>query len=346
MVEKGYLESGVGLVLGRTVGSLDLGLRGATLSEELLGLESSNTARAGTGDGLAVALVLDVTASEDTLDAGEAGTGLGNDITILVELELLLNQSVGGIVANSVEETVGINDFLLVVEDVLDTEVGHEAVGTGLTDDLGGDGVEADIALGVGEQTISHDLGSAELVLADEDGDAATVLGEEHGLLSGGVTTTDNVEGLVAEDGDSTIADSAGTDTVLPVGLLAGQVQAAGVGASSDDNGVGGASRGIIGAVTPLGPHLERALGQVDARDGLGDDLGTEALGLLAHSLHQLLATDTVGETGEVLDVGGGGELATGGGAVGEHTLIKDGIELSARKVNGGSVGTGAGADN
>lgn len=345
-MKRGYLESRVGLVLGSTALHLDLGLGNTTLSEELLGLEGGDTAGAGTGDGLAVALVLNVTAGEDTGHAGEASAGLGNDVTILVELDLVLDQTVGGVVANSVEQTVGVKNLLLVVNSALSAEVGHQAVWPVLANDLGGDGVEAHIALGVGEQTLSHDLTSAQLVLTDQHGDAAAVLGQEHGLLGGRVTTTDHVQGLVAENGHGTVADGAGTDTVLPVGLLAGQVQAAGVGASGNDNGVGGASGRVVGTVAPLGPHLEGTLGQVDPRDGLGDDLGTEALGLLAHLLHQLLAADTVGETGKVLDVGGGGELTAGGGAVGKHTLIEDRAELSARKIDGGSVSAGAGADN
>ena len=248
--------------------------------------------------------------------------------------------------ANSVEQTISINDLLLVRDDVLNTEVGHEAVRLVLTEDLSGNGVEANSTLGVSEQTLGHNLGSTELVLADEDGHVATVLGQEHGLLSGGVTTTDNVQGLVTEDGHSAIADSTGADSVLPVGLLAGQVQAAGVGACGDDDGVGGAGGCVIGAIAPLSPHLEGSLREVQLGDGLRDDLGAEALGLGAHVVHQFGAADALGESGEVLDVSGRRELAAGGGAVGEHALVEDGLELGAGKVDGGGVRTRAGADN
>lgn len=312
----GYLENGGGL------GTVNLLSGRDGLGKELLSLESSDTAGAGAGDGLAVALVLDVTASEDTLDAGVAGTGLGDNVAILIELDLALDQGVGGVVANGVKETVGLDDLLLVVDGALDAEVGHEAVRLVLTDDLGGNGVEADSALGVVEQTVSHHLGGTQLVAADQHGNMAAVLGEEHGLLGGGVTTTDDVQGLVAEDWHSTVADGAGTDTILPVLLLAGQVQATGVGTGSNDNGVRGVGRLAAGAVVPFSPHLEGSLRQVQLGDGLSDDLGTEALRLGTHPVHQLGAADTVGEAGEVLDISGGGKLATGGGAVGEHTLI------------------------
>lgn len=300
----------------------------------------------GTGNSLAVALVLDVTASEDTLDTGEAGAGLSDNVAILIELKLALDQGVGGVVANSVEETVSLNDLLLVVGGALDAEVGHEAVRLALTDNLGGDGVEANSALGVVEQTISHNLGGTQLVTADQHGDVATVLGQEHGLLGGRVTTTNDVQGLVAEDGDSTVADSAGADTVLPELLLAGQVEATGIGTGSDDNGVRSVSGLVVGTVVPLGPHLEGPLGQIQLGDGLGDDLGTEALGLGAHLVHQLGTADTVGEAGEVLDISGGGQLATGGGTVSEHTLVQDRLKFSAREIDSGSVGARARADN
>lgn len=300
----------------------------------------------GTSDGLAVALVLDVTASEDTLNAGVAGTGLGDDVSVLVELDLALDQGGGGVVTDSVEETVGVNNLLLAGDDVLDLEVGHQAVGLLLTEHLGGDGVEADGNLGVGQKTVGHGLAGTELVLTDKDSDAAAVLGQEHSLLGGGVTTTDDEEGLVAEDGHGTVADGAGTDTVLPVLLLTGEVEATSVGASGDDDGVSSVSGLVGGTVTPFRPQLEGSLGEVDLGDGLGDNLRTEANGLLAHVLHQLSTANAVRETGEVLDVGGGGKLTAGGGAVSQHTLIEDGLEFGAGEVDGRSVGGGAGADD
>lgn len=300
----------------------------------------------GTGDSLAVPFILNITAGEDTLNVSEAGAGLGDDVTFVIELNLALNESVGGVVTNSVEETVGINDLFLVRDNVLDTEVGHEAVRLGLTDNLSGDGVEADLALGVGKETVSHDIRGTELILANENSHTAAVLGEEHGLLGGGVTTANDVEGFVTEDGNGAVADGTGTDSVLPEGLLAGEVQTAGVGACGNDDGVGGADGLAALVVVPLGPHLEGPGGEVKLGDGLGDDFGTEALGLCAHVVHQLGAADAVGESGEVLDISGGCELTTGGGAVGEHALIEDWLELCAREIDSGSVGTRAGADN
>mgnify|MGYP006876458425 FL=1 len=285
----------------------------------------------GTGDSLTVALILNITAGENTLDVSEASTGLGDDVSLVVELNLALDETTGGVVTNSVEETVSLNDLLRVRENVLDTEVGHEAVRLVLADNLGGDGVEADLALGVGKETISHDVRGTQLVLANENSHAAAVLGQEHGLLGGGVTTANDVQGLVTENGHGTVADGTGADSVLPVGLLAGQVQTAGVGACGNDDGVGGADGLAAFVIVPLGPHLEGPGGEVKLGDGLCDDLGAEALGLGAHVVHELGAADAAGESGEVLDVSGRRELTTGGGTVGEHALVKDWLELCAR---------------
>lgn len=38
--------------------------------------------------------------------------------------------------------------------------------------------------------------------------------------------------------------------------------------------------------------------------------------------------------------------MAAGGGAVGEHAFVEDGLELRAGEVDGGSVGGGAGAND
>lgn len=230
-----------------------------------------------TGDGLTVALVLDVTGSEDTLDARQGRSGLCLDVAVLVHVELSLDQVGGGVVADGVEEPVGLDGLLLAGLDVLDDEVAHEAVLAAL--DLLGHGVEPDGGLLVVEEPVGHGPAGAELVAADEDGDVAGVLCQERGLLGGRVAAADDVEGLVAEDGHGAVADGAGGDAVLPVGLLALEVHAAGGGAGGDDDGVG-----RVGFVrVELGGVLEGALAEVEGGDGVGDDLGAEAFGLGAH---------------------------------------------------------------
>ncbi len=43
---------------------------------------------------------------------------------------------------------------------------------------------------------------------------------------------------------------------------------------------------------------------------------------------HQLLTHDTLGETGEVLNLGGGGQLATSSGTIGHESLIENGCNM------------------
>ena len=53
--------------------------------------------------------------------------------------------------------------------------------------------------------------------------------------------------------------------------------------------------------------------GEVDLGDVVEQQLGAEALGLLAQVVHQVGTHDPVGEAGEVLDVGGVHQRAAGG---------------------------------
>ena len=69
--------------------------------------------------------------------------------------------------------------------------------------------------------------------------------------------------------------------------------------------------------MTLLGPVLvvpdvdaEGPLGEVDARDVVGEELGPEALRLAAEVLHHHRPHDAVGIAGVVLDVGGDHQLA------------------------------------
>lgn len=300
----------------------------------------------GAGDGLSISLVLNITAGENTRKAGVAGTGLGEDVAVLVEVNLALDEGSGRVVADGVEEAIGANDLLVARDGVLDSQMGQQAHGLVFTQGLEGNSVETDGDLGVSEETVGHGLASTQLMTANQHGNAAAILGQEHGLLGGRVATSDHVERLVTEDRHGAVANSAGADSVLPVFVLTGQVETAGVGAGGDDDGVGGTGGSIVGAVVVFRPHLEGALRKVQLRNGLRDDLGAEAGGLLAHALHQLGSVDAVREAREVLNVRGGGQLAAGGGAVRQHALVENGTQFRPREINCSSVCSGAGPDN
>ena len=106
-----------------------------------------------------------------------------------------------------------------------------------------------------------------------------------------------------------------------------------------EDNRVGKDGLGI-------GEDLEGSGGEIDPKDGLGEDLGAEAEGLVLTTVHELAPKDVFWEIKEILDVGGGGELATGGNVVGHPTLEEDGLELDTRGVYSHGVGGGTTSDD
>lgn len=316
------------------VGSVVCSLVILMVGEELFGLESSHASSTGTGNGLSVSLVLDVTSGKDTLDVGVRSARDSLDVAILVHVNLALDKGSGGVVTDGVEETIGLVDLLLSGFVVLDNEMAHETILT--TSDFGRAAVELDCDLGVVEETVGHGSAGTEDIAADEDSNVACILGEESSLLGGRITTADNEEGLVAEDGDGSVTDSAGGDTILPVLVLTREVETASRGAGGDDNGVGGVC--LLGG--ELGAVLEGSRGEIEGGDGVGDNFCAEALGLGSHVVHQLSAHDTLGETGEVLNLGGSGQLATSSNTIGHEALIENGLQFSSCQVDSSCVGS------
>ena len=118
--------------------------------------------------------------------------------------------------------------------------------------------------------------------------------------------------------------------------LLVGQAELAVGRAHGEDDGVR-----PVGGALGVGDRLDLAL-EVDRLDVVGDDLGAEPLGLGAHVLHELGAHDAVAEAGEVLDLGGVHQRATGG----DGALEEQRLEVGAGGVDGGGVAGRAGADD
>lgn len=61
---------------------------------------------------------------------------------------------------------------------------------------------------------------------------------------------------------------------------------------------------------------------------------------------HQLLAHDAIGETREVLDIGGRCQLTTSSDTVRHETLVHHGLHLGTGEVDGGRVGGRPGPDD
>jgi hypothetical protein len=66
----------------------------------------------------------------------------------------------------------------------------------------------------------------------------------------------------------------------------------------------------------------------------------------LAAAFHEFATEDAVGETGEVLDVGGGCELTAGSDVVGHPSFEEDWFEFGTGGVYGGGVGGGTTSDD
>lgn len=78
----------------------------------------------------------------------------------------------------------------------------------------------------------------------------------------------------IPENGDSTITDSASTDTTLPIRLLASEAQTLRTGTSGNDDGVCGLWLLILLEFTPVS---ERSCREVDFGNGLCDNLCSES---------------------------------------------------------------------
>jgi len=120
-------------------------------------------------------------------------------------------------------------------------------------------------------------------------------------LFGSGITTADNCQGFVPEDGNRTVTDGACTDAALPIDIFALETQALRTGTSSDDYGVGSFSLLVFLTLTPVS---ERTSGKVDTRNGFGDDGRAEPKRLCAELVHKFRTEDSARETRKVLDYG------------------------------------------
>ena len=111
---------------------------------------------------------------------------------------------------------------------------------------------------------------------------------------------------------------------------------------SEEIKGAGGDDEAVTGGLAVVvEPDVVGGLAEVGL-DGHGSmELAAEALGLAAEVVHELVGIDTFGEAGEVLDFGGGGQLATG-----LEAFIQDGGEAGASGIDGSRVACGAAAED
>lgn len=112
--------------------------------------------RTSTGDGLSISLILHISRGKDTLDVRVARSGLRDDVSFRVGLDLALEQLCGWVMAYSVEEAVGFKLLRLAGVDVLDDHVAHQSLLVAL--DFLADSIESHSDLLVGQEALCHRL--------------------------------------------------------------------------------------------------------------------------------------------------------------------------------------------
>ena len=112
----------------------------------------------------------------------------------------------------------------------------------------------------------------------------------------------------------------------------AGEGQALGNSASGDDDGIGQDGLGIS-------EDFEGSGGKIDPGDSFSEDLSAEVEGLGTAAIYDFITVNTIRETGEVLNIGGGGELAAWSNVVGHPAFKEDGTELGSGGIDGSGVG-------
>ena len=174
-----------------------------------------------------------------------------------------------------------------------------------------------------------------------DEGDLAGEAGQECGLLGGGIAAPNDRDGLTAIE--MAVAGRAGADAVPAERSLDSEPACRGSG--RDDHCVAGviadrAARGIAAGIVG-GANPERPLRELDLEHGLPLANGPEALGLLAHQIHQVRAVDPVGKPREVVHGGRESQLAPG-----LLTLEDQGGQIGAGGVQGGGQSGGSRADD
>ena len=282
-------------------------------------------------DRLAVGVVDDVADGEDAAEVGPGRAGLGDDVAVLVGLDLAGDDLRARHMADR-DEGAGRLDLLLVAGlGVAQADLGQFAV-------LAGDELlrherrlEVDVVLLDG--AVAHDLRGAELVAAVDDRQLVGELGDEDRVLHRRVAAADHDHPVAFEEG--AVADPAGGDAAAAELHLAGDAEPFRLRPHRQDHGLGAV---LLVAEEDL---LDAAVGELDAVDVVGDEAGPEALGLGAELAHHLRPHDPLGEAGVVLDVGRVLQLTAPLEAL-EHERL----EVGAGGVESGGVPGRAAADD
>ena len=150
----------------------------------------------GRGDRLPVHVVLHVARGEDAGHRGDGRIGLGDDVAVLVELQLPGEQRGVRRVPDRDEHPA---DRKLAQCIGLGVAQAHRFE-LAVADDIVDDGVPAHVDLRVGEDAVLHDLRRAQLLAAVDQRDVRRETGEEVGFLERGVAAAHDGDRKVAEE--------------------------------------------------------------------------------------------------------------------------------------------------
>ena len=179
--------------------------------------------------------------------------------------------------------------------------------------------VEDELDLLVVPGAVDHDRRGPELLAPVDEVDLAREAADERRLLERRVAAADDRDDLVAEERG--VAGGAVRDAAALEAQLGLEPELAGARAGGDDDAVGPVL--VVADVDPEGP-----LGEVDARDVVGEELGAEPLGLAAEVLHHHRPHDAVGVARVVLDVRGDHQLAAP-----VEALDHERVQVGARRI-------------
>ena len=150
-------------------------------------------------------------------------------------------------------------------------------------------------------------------------------IGEKQRLLDGGVAAADHQHFLAAIE--EAVAGGAGGHAIAAEFLLRRQIEPARLRAGRQHQRLGEID------IAGIAFDPERAPGEIDLVDVIGNKLGADMGRLLGHLLHEPGALDHIGEARIVLDVGGGGQLTAGLDALDQHRFEHGASGIDRRRV-------------
>ena len=154
------------------------------------------------------------------------------------------------------------------------------------------------------------------------------------GFLHGAITSTNDYENLVLEDGEGTIADSAGGDTLIPVGFDTWGVEFFGIGSCGNDDWE---CLGLILVIISV-ENGEWLFAEVYLVDSFGDDLGSTMLALLSHIFHQIVTENTIWESWEIFDLCRSSQLASRNREITIGTFNHNGVKIGSSTIDWGCM--------